>query len=136
MPKFMLQRKFDRFDKFGILEESLLDYMLERSNYAKNIVLGFLEHFDLAVEIDRCTTFENEDDTYRPPDTGRVFFIPSMLVYNEKEKYIKPQGHIDNVMLYHFPDKFLPETVFNHVLISTIRWCQNNGHRICRYVAT
>ena len=134
MPNFMLQRKFDRFDKFGILEEYLLDYMLERSNYAKNIVLGFLEHFDLAVEVDRRTTFENEDDTYRPSDTGRVFFVPSMLVYNEKEKYIKPLGHIDNVMLYHFPDKFLPENVFNHVLISTIRWCQNNGHHICRYV--
>jgi len=63
-----------------------------------------------------------------------VFFIPSMLIYNEGEDYIKPEGHIDNVFLYHFPDKFLPETVFNHVLISTIKWCQKNGHHICRYV--
>ena len=129
-----LRKKFHRFDEFGILEESLLDDIVKRSGYGKNIVLAFLEKFDLAVEIGKDTKFENENDSYRTPDTGRVFFIPSMLVYNEGEKYVKPEGHVDNVVLYYFPDKFLPETVFNHVLISTMKWCQNKGHHICRYV--
>ena len=132
-PSAALRKKFDRFDQFGILEESLLDDILKRSGYVKNIVLAFLEKFDLAVEIDKDTKFENENDSYRTPDTGRVFFIPSMLVYNEGENYIKPEGHVDNVVLFRFPDEFLPETVFNHVLISTIKWCHNNGHHICRY---
>ena len=136
MPSAALRKKFNRFDEFGILEESLLDDIVKRSGYVKNIVLAFLEKFDLAVEIDKDTKFENEKDSYTTPDTGRVFFIPSMLVYNEGEKYIKPEGHVDNVVLYYFPDEFLPETVFNHVLISTIKWCQTNGHHICRYVCT
>ena len=134
MPSAALRKKFDRFDQFGILEESILDDILKRSGNVKNIVLAFLEKFDLAVEIHKDTKFENENDSYRTPDSGRVFFIPSMLVYNEGENYIKPEGHVDNVVLYYFPDEFLPETVFNHVLISTIKWCQKNNHHICRYV--
>ena len=136
IPSAALRKKFDRFDEFGILEESLLDDMVKRSGYVKDIVLAVLEKFDLAAEIDKDTKFENENNSYRTPDTGRVFFVPSMLVYNEGQKYIKPEGHIDNVVLFHFPDEFLPETVFNHVLISTIKWCHSNGHHICRYVAT
>ena len=134
IPSAALRKKFDRFDEFGILEESLLDDILKRSGYAKKIVLAFLNKFDLAVEIHKDTKFQNEDDSYRTPDTGRVFFIPSMLVYNEGEKYIKPEGHTDNAVLFYFPDKFIPDTVFNRILISTIKWCQNNGHHICRYV--
>ena len=134
IPTANFRKKFDRFDQFCILEESLLDDILKRSGYIKDILLPLLEIFDLAVEIDRDTKFDNEDDAYKTPDTGRVFFVPSMLVYNEGEKYVKPEGHVDNVVLYYFPDKFLPETVFNHVLISTMKWCQNNGHHICRYV--
>ena len=134
IPTSAYRKKFDRFDEFGILEESLLDDILKRSGYVKNIVLAFLEKFDLAVEIDKDTKFENENDSYRTPDSGRVFFIPSMLVYNEGENSTKPEGHVDNVVLYYFPDEFLPETVFNHVLISTIKWCQKNSHHICRYV--
>ena len=134
IPSAALCKKFDHFDQFGILEESLLDDILKRSGNVKKIVLAFLEKFDLAVEIHKDTKFENENDSYRTPDSGRVFFIPSMLVYNEGENYIKPEGHVDNVVLYYFSDEFLPETVFNHVLISTIKWCQKNSHHICRYV--
>ena len=35
--------------------------MLKRSGYSKDIVLGLLEIFDLVIEIDRGTKFENED---------------------------------------------------------------------------
>ena len=128
-----LRKKFVRFDKFGLLEEALLDDMLERSkdsNYTKEMVLGFLETFDLAVEVDRNIKFENEEDSYPTPDNGRVFFVPSVLVYNKSKDYIKPENHIDNVVLFHFPDKFLPNIVFNYLLILIIRSSRKNGYSI------
>ena len=128
-----LRKKFIRFDKFGLLEEALLDDMLERlnnSNYTKELVLGFLETFYLAVEIDKETKFQNEEDSYPVPDSGRVFFVPSVLMYNKSKDYVKPEHHIDNVVLFHFPDKFLPSIIFNYTLILVIRWCKDKGHSI------
>ena len=130
-----LHNKCVRFDKFGLLEEALLDGMVERSGYSKDIVLGLLENFDLVIEIDRGTKFTCEDDSYLTPNSGRVFFVPSMLIHNETQNYVSPDGHIDNIILYHFPDKFLPYTVFNHVLIRVTGWCNMKGHRIRWYVA-
>ena len=57
-----LHNKCVRFDKFGLLEEALLDGMVERSGYNKDIVLGLLEKFDLVIEIDRGTKFTSEED--------------------------------------------------------------------------
>ena len=129
-----LHNKCVRFDKFGLLEEALLDGMVERSGYSKDIVLGLLEKFDLVTEIDIGTKFTSEDDSYLTPNSGRVFFVPSMLIHNETQNYVSPDGHIDNTILYHFPDKFLPYTVFNHVLVLVTRWCNAKGHRIRWYV--
>ena len=130
-----LHNKCVRFDKFGLLEEALLDGMVERSGYSKNIVLGLLEKFDLAIEIDRGTKFTCEDDSYVTPDSDRVFFVPSMLIHNETKTYVSPSGHIDNIILYHFPDKFLPYTIFNYVLVLVTRWCNIKGHCIRWYIA-
>ena len=106
-----IRRRFSRFDEFGILEEALLDDMLERSkdfNYTKERVLGFLQMFDLAVEVDRKTKFQNEEDFYLTPDNGQVFFVPSVLVHNKSKDYKKPDDHVDNIVLFFFPDKILP----------------------------
>ena len=130
-----LHNKCIRFDKFGLLEETLLDGMVEMSGYDKDVVLGLLEKFDLAIEIDRGTKFTIEDDSYLTPNNDRVFFVPSMLIHNKAKNYISPTGHIDNLVLYHFPDKFLPYTIFNHVLILVTKWCNVEGHRIRWYVA-
>ena len=130
-----LHNKCIRLDKFGLLEETLLDGMVEKSGYDKDIVLGLLEKFDLAIEIDKGTKFINEDDAYLTPNSDRVFFVPSMLIHNETKNYVSPNGHIDNTVLYHFPDKFLPYTVFNYVLILVTKWCNAKGHRIRWYVA-
>ena len=119
-----------RFDKFGLLEEQLLDYMLEVFGYSKDIVLALLEKFELAIEIDSAIKFENEDASYTTPNKGRVFFVPSMLVYNKIQDYLPPQDSISNVILYHFPSKFIPVAVFNCVLILVIKWCKVEGHRI------
>ena len=145
-PRADLHDKYKRFDDFGLLEEELLDDMLEKRNklenvdsssskgYTKGSVLGLLKKFDLTTEIDRSTKFENEDHTYLTPDSGQVFFVPSMLVYNTTEVYKTLEGHTDNTILYYFPDKFLPDIVFNHVLIRTTKWCVAEGHRIRWYV--
>ena len=129
-PTAELYNKCIRFDKFGILEEELLDDMLKRSGYSKNIVLGLLEKFELAIKIDRSTKFENEDSSYLTPISGQVFFVPSMLVHNQMQDYAAPKGHISNIILYHFPDKFIPNTVFNHVLICATKWCVDESNRI------
>ena len=130
-----LHNKCVRFDKFGLLEEEILDGMVERSGYNKDIVLGLLEKFYIAIEIDRGTKFTSEEDSYLTPNCGRVFFVPSMLIHNETQNYVSPDGHIDNTILYHFPDKFLPYTVFNYVLILVTRWCNAGRHHIRWYVA-
>ena len=147
IPRADLRDKCKRFDNFGLLEEELLDDMLEKRNmlenvksgsskdYSKDIVLGLLERFDLTIKIDKSTKFENEDCTYLTPDSGRVFFVPSMLVYNTTEIYETLEGHTDNTILHYFPDKFLPDIVFNHLLIRTTKWCVAEGHRIRWYVS-
>ena len=133
-PTAELHKKCNRFDKFGLLEETLLDDMLKRSGYSKDIVLALLKKFELAINMDRSIKFENEDSSYVTPNKGRVFFVPSMLVHNETQDYIPPKDCISNVILYHFPDKFIPVTVFNRVLILIIKWCNAEDHRIRWYV--
>lgn len=129
-----LHSKCVRFDKYGLLEETLIEGMTERSGHSKDVVLGLLEKFELAIEIDRGTKFTNERDSYLIPDNGRVFFVPSMLVHNETQDYFPPKGRIVNTILYYFPDEFIPDTVFNHVLILVTKYCCSQGHRIHRYV--
>ena len=125
-----LQKSCNRYETYGILEEALLDHMLEAHNCAhkKSILLGLLEMFDLAVTIPNNTRFIDEDQSYSTPTSGRVFLIPSMLTYNEKKIYHKNEG--DVVIQFHFPDKFLPETFFNRVLVKTVVWCYKNDHEI------
>ena len=121
-----------RYDTCGLLEERLLDDLLEQSGrlQQKKIILALLEKFDLAVQVPGNTKYFDEDDGYDPPKDGQVFVVPSMLVYNEKEAYKKQDG--DVVVLFHYPDKFLSENVFNHVLVRTVIWCNQAGHHIQR----
>ena len=121
-----------RYDTCGLLEERLLDDLLEQSDrlQQKQTILALLEKFDLAVQVPVNTKYFDEDDGYDPPKDGRVFVVPSMLVYNEKKAYQKQDG--DVVVLFHYPDKFLSENVFNHVLVRTVIWCNQEGHHIHR----
>ena len=129
-----LQLSCDRYDTYGLLEESLLDDMLDRCGrlHQKEVILGLLKKFDLAVEVAVTTKFDVEDDSYEVPKRGRVFVVPSMLVYNKMKVYQKQAD--DVVVLYHFPDRHLPENIFNHLLVKTISWCNKEGHHIQWYV--
>ena len=125
-----LQRSCDRYETFGLLEEDLLDNLLVNANRLekKDILLGLLENFNLAVELPLSTKFIDEDPSYSTPKSGRVFLIPVMLTYNESKVHKRQEGDI--VILFHYPDKFLPEAVFNRVLIKTVIWSNSKGHEV------
>ena len=127
-----LNNSCTRYDTYGLLEERLLDDLLKRCGrlQQKKTILALLQKFDLAVEVPANTKFSNEDDGYDPPISGRVFVVPSMLVYNKKNVYQKQAG--DLVVLFHYPDKFLSENIFNHLLVRVIIWCNEEGHHIRR----
>ena len=128
-----LQLSCDRYDNFGLLEEKVLDDMLKKCDRLKQkeVILGLLENFDLTVEVSVKTKFDDEDDTYEVPEKDRVFVVPSMLVYNKVNIYQKTVD--DVVVLYHFPNKYLPENIFNHLLVKTISWCNKGDHHIRWY---
>ena len=127
-----LQLACVRYDTYGLLEEALLNDILQRSYrlQQKGIILDLLKKFDLAVEVPVGTKFIDEEDTYVTPESGKVFVVPSMLVYNERKVYQKKAN--DVVVLYHYPDKFIFETVFNHLLVKTIKWCNEERHQVRR----
>ena len=125
-----LNRSCTRYDTYGLLEERLFDDFLERCGRLKQkeTILALLQKFDLAVQVPVNTKYYDEDVDYDPPKNGKVFVVPSMLVYNRKKTYQKQSGDI--VVFFHYPDKFLSENVFNHVLVKTVFWCNEEGHHI------
>ena len=125
-----LQQVCYRYDQFGLLEEDLLDDMLQTAGHYKNksTILGFLEKFHLAVEVSRDTKFDKEKEAYTTPKNGRVFLVPSMLVYNPKAVHNTQEGDI--ILVYHFPDLFVPENIFNDVLVRITSWCNLHGHHV------
>jgi len=127
-----LQKVCHRYEQFGLLEEDLLDDMLQTTGRYKdkNTILGFLQKFHLAVEVSQDTKFDEESESYSLPKSGHVFLVPSMLVYNSKAVPVKQKGDI--ILNYHFPDQFLPENVFNQVLVKIVSWCNQHGHHVHR----
>ena len=127
-----LQLACDRYDCFGLLEEKLLDDMLKTAGRYKDksVILGFLEKFYLAVEVSRDTKFAEEEEFYDTPKAGRVFLVPSMLVYNAEVVPVRRKGDI--ILTYYFPDRFVPENFFNQILVNTISWCKLQNHHVHR----
>ena len=114
LPDLSLDKKCIRFDKYGLLEEDLLDDILKKAGRYKDkeTIIALLKKFGLAVEVKKETKFENE---IPPPVPNRV------------------QGFANNLLLFYFPDQFLSDNFFNHVLILIINWAIKNHHRVCRY---
>ena len=127
-----LYKSYTRYDTYGLLEERLLDDLLMNCGrlQQKETILALLENFDLAVQVPIKTKCFDEEDDYVPPNNGRVFVVPSILVYNEKVIYAKQINDI--LVLFHYPDKFLPVSIFDHVLVKTVIWCIKEGHYIHR----
>ena len=128
-----LQRACKRYEDFALLEEALFDWFLaistpDRSS-DKHIIIGLLKKFCLAAEVPTSTKFDDEGASILP-QSGQVFFVPSLLVYDVRNVYEKKQGDI--ALLYYFPDEVLPESIFNQLLVKTINWCCIEGHCIGR----
>ena len=124
-----LQKSYKRYNEFAFLKESLLDHMLKESKRLKdkNVILGLLDKFNLAAEVPPNTRLPND---FGKPKNERVFMVPSLLVYDKKYFYRKRKGDI--VVVYYFPDEFLPESIFNQLLVKTIHWCCEHNSYLVR----
>ena len=120
-----LQKSYHRYDQYALLEEPLLNCILQQFGRSKDkeILLGLLDKFNLATEVPANTRFSHEISKPRP-SASKFYFVPPLLVYDEKVPYVKQSGDI--VVQFYFPDRFLPESVFNQLLIKTIQWCCTN----------
>jgi len=129
--KANLQQASKRFEQFALLEEALFDFILSQHNRSKDkdVVISFLKKFSLAVEVPASIRFDDEGPSFLP-QPSRVFFVPSLLVYDSCKMYQRKQG--DVAILFYFPEKILPESVFNQLLVKTIDWCCANGHSVSR----
>jgi len=117
-----LQQSYNRYNQCALLEEELLNFILRQRGISKDkqVLLGLLEKFNLASEVPTDTLFFPEIGALRS-STSKVFVVPPLLVYDEKVPYYKENGDI--VVQYYFPDGFLPESIFNQLLVKTIHWC-------------
>ena len=124
-----LQQSYQRYNQYALLEEPLLDFILLQFNRSKDkaVLLGLLDKFNLATEVPPNTLFSHEIHSPRS-SASKVFVVPPLLVYDDKAPYQKKERDI--VVQYYFPDKFLPESIFNQLLVKTIQWCCKHGHMI------
>ena len=128
-----------RYDEYGVLEERFLNYILKQSNNFENkdVILGLFEKFSLAVKIPSSTRFTGE--SYEIDKTGSTYLVPSLLVDNpsyrksfDVDSYKAGYDFIS--VAFYFPDKFVPETTMNQLLVKSIQWNVQRGYKVERYV--
>ena len=128
-PTADLQQSYRRYNQYALLEEALLNFILQQFGRSKDkqVLLGLLDKFNLATEVPADTRFSHEISA--PENSAsKVFIVPPLLVYDNKVPYIKQDRDI--VVQYYFPDGFLPEGIFNQLLVKTIQWCCKRNHMI------
>ena len=128
-----------RYDEYGVVEERFLNYILKQSNNFENkdIILGLFEKFSLAVKIPSSTRFTGE--SYEIDKTGSTYLVPSLLVdnpsYRESFDVDSYKAGYDFISVaFYFPDKFVPETTMNQLLVKSIQWNVQRGYKVQRYV--
>ena len=128
-PTADLQRSYRRYNQCALLEEGLLNFILIQFGRSKDkeVLLGLLDKFNLATELPANTRFPHEISVPES-SASKVFIVPPLLVYDNKVSYRKQDGDI--VVQYFFPDEFLPECIFNQLLVKTIQWCCKHDHVI------
>ena len=126
-----------KYDECGILEEGFLDHILKESNNFedKNVILGLFEKFNLAIKIPSGTRFTGK--SYQVDVTGSTYIVPSLLLddpsYREKFDVDCYKTDRDFVSLaFYFPDRFLPETTMNQLLVKCIHWNVQRGYKLER----
>jgi len=131
IPKdFALQCSWKRYSTHAILEEKFFDYILDKGNYRdhKDTVIAIMKQFDLLAEVPSSTYFVGE--TQPPPTTNlRTFIVPSLLIYHPTSLLFEPNEK-DQVLVYHFPDQYLPESIINQLLVRFVMWSVEKGYMI------
>ena len=126
-PTAGLQQSYHRYNQYALLEDPLLNFMLQQFGRSKDkqVLLGLLDKFNLATEVPANTRFSHEISAPRN-SASKLFIVPPLLVYDNKVPYFKQDGDI--VVQYYFPDRFLPESIFNQLIVKTIQWCCKHTH--------
>ena len=122
-----VDRAWDRLTKYGILEESLLQHMLDKfhSDYpsvvrvTKEQVVHILLSFHL-VAITREAWFR-EEGPLSIPDCGNTFIVPS-LVRRDDDKNI-PNTKQEKIVYFWFESGFIPASLLNQLIADCI--CRN-----------
>jgi len=130
VPKgFVLQRAWKRYSTHAILEEDFFDFVLEKGGYLdhKNTVIAIMKKFDLLTEVPSKTSFVGE--TQLPEIKKRLFIVPSLLICDPKSSSYEPNEN-DQILLYSFPDQYLPESVLNQLLVRFISWSVDKGFAV------
>jgi len=127
-----LHQSYERYQKYALLEGPLFDYMLQhlKRQQDKTVVLGLLEKFSLAAKVPSSTRFAEE---VFMAEVDEAYMVPSLLVYDQINTPYAKQSN-DVCIAYYFEGKFLPETIFNKLLVRTIHWCykSQNNHEVKR----
>ena len=128
--KVALQRAWKRYSTHAILEENFFDYILVKGGYLdhKNAVIAIMKKFDLLAEVPSSTYFVGETQPALATNI-RTFIVPSLLVYNPASLLYEPNEK-DQVLLYYFPDQYLPESIVNQLLVRFILWSVERGFMI------
>ena len=119
---------WERLTKYGILEESLLQHMLDKfhSDYpsvvrvTKQQVVDILLNFHLVARITREAWF-NEEGCPSLPDSGDTFIVPS-LVPRDDDKNI-PDTKQERIVYFKFKSGFVPTSLLNQLIADCI--CRN-----------
>ena len=119
---------WERLTKYGILEESLLQHMLDKfhSDYpsvvyvAKQQVVDILLSFHLIALITREACFSDEGYPSLP-DCGDTFIVPS-LVPRDDGKNI-PNTKQERIIYFKFGSGFIPTSLLNQLIADCI--CHN-----------
>ena len=119
---------WERLTKYGILEESLFQHMLDKfhSDYpsvvrvTKRQVVDILVSFHLVARITREAWF-GEEGCPSLPDCGDTFIVPS-LVPRDDDKNI-PNTKQEKIVYFWFRSGFIPTSLLNQLIADCI--CRN-----------
>ncbi|XP_065902901.1 uncharacterized protein [Dysidea avara] len=126
-----LYHAWKRYDTFAILEERFLDHILNQASVAdlKEIIISLMQSFNLLAQIPTSTCFVG--DPIPPPQEGRAFIVPALLLYDPQLAVHKPENQ-DQVYMYYFSDLYFPESVFSQILVKMISWNVQKNFQIFR----
>ena len=133
--KHPLHRAWKRYDTFAILEEQFLEHIFNKATVSdpghKQIIVSLMELFNLLAEIPNNTCLA--DEPAPPPCKGKVYIVPSLLLYNHDLSVCIPQI-ANQIYLFYFSELYFPESVFNQVLVKIIKWNVQKQFKISKYV--